>query len=324
MPKKIIFSGIQPTGGLHLGNYFGAIKNWVDLQADYQCIYQIVDYHGITAPFDPEKISSQALDLAAQIIACGINPKKSLFTVQSMVPEHTELAWILGCISPFAMLERMPTYKEKAEQHKSQLNFGLFAYPVLQAADILLYKGQAVPVGEDQDPHIEFARYLAKTFNRKFKQIFPEPQTLKTETSRILGLDGQFKMSKSRGNDVGIVDAPDVIRKKFKKATTDSGKEIKFAKNKPAISNLLKIYQLCSGISEAEAEKRMQDKGYAEFKAELAEAVISYFQPIRKKYLELTEDQGQVLQILKTGARECQEIAKETMKEVKAAIGLRY
>src|SRR3989339_646529 len=221
-----IFSGIQPTGQLHLGNYLGAIKNWVDLQKKYACVYCIVDYHAMTIPYDPAVMPKNIINAAADLLATGVDPKKSILFVQSQVPEHTELAWILNTITPISELKRMTQFKEKSQRFQDNINLGLFAYPVLQAADILLYQTELVPVGEDQIQHVELARDIARKFNKKFGATFPEPRTLLTKTPRIMSLkDPTKKMSKSLGEDhyLALADKPEIIKDKIKRAVTDIG-----------------------------------------------------------------------------------------------------
>lgn len=323
---KKVFSGIQPSGILHIGNYLGAIKNWTDLQNQYDCIFSIVDYHAITVKQDPEELRRNIRQTAAIYLAAGIDPAKSTIFVQSQVPAHTELCWILNCIAKIPELERMTQYKEKTEEYKKEANVGLFDYPVLMAADILLYKTELVPVGADQKQHVELTRDLAERFNHLFGETFvlPEPMIQK-EGSRIMGLDNPLKkMSKSAGPDnyISLLDAPNVIREKVKKAITDSGKEIKMAEDKPAISNLLTIYSLLSNKSVADLEKEYQGKSYADFKSDLAEVVVNYLQPFQKKYQEIIDQSDYIEKILRDGADKANTIAQQKIKEVKEKIGI--
>ncbi|MFZ5559844.1 MAG: tryptophan--tRNA ligase, partial [Patescibacteria group bacterium] len=265
-----IFSGMRPSGQLHIGNYLGALKNWVELQKKNFSIFGIVDYHAITTPFNPKHLQKDVYNLVLDYLAAGIDPKKSIIIIQSHIPEHTELAWILSTLTPLGELERMTQFKEKAKQHKENVNAGLFCYPILMAADILLYKADTVPVGEDQAQHVELTRVLARKFNNKFGKTFPEPKTLlQKHGARIMSLTDPFKkMSKTGDESIILGDSPDAIRRKIKKAVTDSGKEVKFdEKNKPAISNLITIYHLFSGKSIAEIEKKYKGKGPAFAKA---------------------------------------------------------
>jgi len=322
-----IFSGMRPTGQLHIGNYFGAAKNWLELQKKHNCIFAVVDYHGITTPFDPKKIQKDIMDVVLDYLAAGINPKKSILMIQSHIPEHTELAWILGTLTPLGELERMTQFKEKAQQHQKNVNAGLFVYPILMAADILLYKTNLVPVGHDQLQHVELARTLARKFNNKFNEVFPIPRAqLPKIGARIMSLnDPAEKMSKSLGPQsyIALSDSLDVIRKKIKTAVTDSGKEIKYdEKKKPAISNLLTIYRLFSNKSIVDLEKKYKNKGYAEFKKDLAEVIIKGLKPFQEKRKKLEKNPQLIKKILAEGEKKAEKIAKETIKEVKKKMGL--
>ncbi|OGF48978.1 tryptophan--tRNA ligase [Candidatus Giovannonibacteria bacterium RIFCSPLOWO2_12_FULL_44_25] len=325
--KQVAVSGVRPTGDLHIGNYLGAIKQFVELQEKYKTYFFIADLHAITEPQDPEKLANQTLDIAALYLACGLDPQKTTLFVQSHMPEHLELAHILGTLTPMGELSRMTQYKEKVEEGKPS-NFGLFAYPVLMAADILIYRADAVPVGEDQLQHVELARTLVRKFNSRFGETFKEPKTLlQKEGARIMGLDDPSKkMSKSAAsanNYIGIIDSEEEIRRKIKIAVTDSGKEIKFdPKTKPAISNLLTIYSRMADISVQELEKKYADKNYAEFKSDLADALVAALSPIQKKYKELAQNHENVLRILKECSVRAREVAEATMKDVRAKIGL--
>jgi tryptophanyl-tRNA synthetase len=320
-----VFSGVAPSGVPHLGTYLGAVKNWLDLQKDYQCIFCVVDLHAMTVPQEPQKLKSKILEVAKIYLAAGIDPAKSIVFVQSHVKEHAELCWILNTLARIPELERMTQFKDKSKEHKKDVNMGLFDYPVLMAADILLYKTQGVPVGEDQQQHVELARTLAERFNSKFREIFVLPKALvRKEGARIMALDDPTKkMSKSAAspaNYLALTDPPDVIREKIKKAVTDSRKEIVAGPDKPALTNLLTIYSLLANKSVGEIEKMYQGKGYADFKADLAEVVVDFLKPFQKKYNEL--DDKEVLKILEDGATKASEIAGQTMKEVKEAVGL--
>jgi tryptophanyl-tRNA synthetase len=326
MNKKIIFSGIQPSGIIHLGNYIGAIKNWVKLQKDFQAIFCIVDLHAITVPQDPQKLQKQIKELAALYIACGINPKISTIFIQSSVPAHAELAWILNTMTYLPELERMTQFKDKSQKHKASL--GLFDYPVLMAADILLYDTDQVPVGEDQTQHLELTRLIAKRFNQKFGETFKIPQTILPEkkAKRIMGLDDpQNKMSKSassRYNFIALTDSAETIYEKIKKAVTDSGSEIIFSKDKPAISNLLTIYQELTQKKENEIVRNFEGKSYQDLKKELSEVVIEFLRPIQKKYQEILQDEKYLLEVLQTGT-ECACLkATQKINEVKKKVGL--
>jgi len=326
-----IFSGMRPSGQLHIGNYLGALKNWVELQKKHQCVFGVVDYHAITTPFNPKQISKDVKNLVLDYLAAGIDPgstgspQGSIIIIQSHIPEHAELAWILSTLTPLGELERMTQFKEKARQYKESVNAGLFCYPILMAADILLYKADLVPVGEDQAQHVELTRVLARKFNKKFGKTFPEPKTLLQKFgARIMSLtDPSKKMSKTGDESIGLTDSPDVIRRKIKTAITDSGKEIKFdEKNKPAISNLLTIYHLFSNKSIADIEKKYRGKGYAQFKKDLAELIIKELKPFQEKRKKLEKNPRLVEKILAQGEKKAKKIAESTIKEVKKKIGL--
>ncbi len=322
-----ILSGIQPTGMLHIGNYLGAIKQWVEFQENNECFFVIVDLHAITVDYNPDKMQEIILDTAATYLAAGIDPKKSVIFVQSQIKEHAELAWLLETLTPMGDLERMTQFKQKAEQNKKNINAGLFSYPVLMASDILLYKTQAVPVGEDQIQHIELTRYLAKRFNNKFGKVFEIPKVqLSKSGARIMSLnDPTQKMSKSAGSQdyVGLSDSPDIIRKKIKSAVTDSGEEIKCNKNsKPAISNLLNIYQSFSNKSIKELEKQYKNKRYSEFKNDLAEVIIDGLKSFQEKKQKYISNPKSIRKALNQGQKRAQKIANQTIKEAKQKMGL--
>ncbi len=325
MEKQTIFSGVQPSGVLHIGNYLGAIKNWVELQKDYHCVFSVVDLHAITVPQEPEKLKQKILEVAKIYLAAGIDPKKSIIFIQSRVPEHAELCWLLNTIARIPELERMTQFKEKARENKKDVNMGLFDYPVLMAADILLYKTHVVPVGEDQQQHVELARTLAERFNHHFGKTFVVPQAMvREEGARIMGLDDptrkMSKSAKSHLNYIALTDLPEEVMEKIRKAVTDSGKEIKAGADKPALTNLLAIYSLLSGKSVVEIEQKYQGQGYAEFKEGLTQAVVDWLRPFQKKYNQL--DNKEVEKILADGAAQAQKIAGQTMREVKKAMGL--
>lgn len=325
---KRIFSGIQPSGILHLGNYLGAIKQWVAMQDQVdEAIFCVVDLHAITVPQDPKSLRQNILNTAAFYIACGINPEKSTIFVQSSRPEHSELMWILNSISTMGELSRMTQYKDKTNDSTDKNGVGLFDYPVLMAADILLYRTTVVPVGQDQKQHVELARDLAQRFNSRFGEtlIVPEP-IIKKESARIMGLDDATKkMSKSASsplNYIAMTDDAETIRNKFKRAVTDSGSEIVAREDKPAITNLLNIFSEVSGRSVTDLEKEFVGKGYGDFKMAVAEAVIDYLKPIQDKYFELLKDEDKLKSILREGAERIAPIAKKTLKEVQEKVGL--
>jgi tryptophanyl-tRNA synthetase len=317
---------MRPSGQLHIGNYLGALKNWVELQKKHQCIFGVVDYHAITTPFNPKQIQKDVYNLVLDYLATGIDPKKSIIIIQSQIPEHAELAWILGALTPVSWLERIPTYKEKLELHPKHRNLGILAYPVLMAADILLYKATLVPVGEDQMPHVEITNDLARRFNQMFGKTFLPVKGIVNEGmgARIKSLtDPTQKMSKTGGEGIGLSDSPESIREKIKTAVTDSGREIKYdGKNKPAISNLLTIYHLFSSKSISDIEKKYQGKGYAEFKKDLAEVIIKGLKPIQERRKKFEKNPRLMEKILAEGQNKAQKIAQATIKEVKEKMGL--
>jgi tryptophanyl-tRNA synthetase len=322
-----IFSGIRPTGGLHIGNYLGAMKQWIALQDTNECVFCIVDLHAITTPYNPKELQKNILETTAVYLAAGINPDKSVIFVQSTVKEHAELAWLLGTITPMGELSRMTQFKDKSKQHKDYVNAGLFTYPVLMAADILLYKSQGVPVGIDQQQHVELARTIEKKFNQKFEKIFPEPETILPKTgAKIMSLtDPKRKMSKSDDpkSCISLFDTPEQITKKIMSATTDSGKDITYnITKKPGISNLLTIYSLLTDRSVQDIQKDFEKKTYSEFKKSLAEVVINYLEPFRRKQKELQTRDVYVKDILEKGANRAKIIAETTMKEVREKMGL--
>lgn len=330
--KKRIFSGVQPSGNLHIGNYLGAIANWVKLQDEYESIFCVVDMHAITVPQDPETLRKKTIEIAKIYLAAGIDPKKSSIFIQSQVSEHAELMWILNTIAKVSELEKMTQFKDKTQKEgKEGSAVGLFDYPVLMAADILLYDTEVVPVGEDQKQHVELARDLAKRFNQKFGETFIVPEVhIKKEGMRVMGLDNpEKKMSKSAEsiyNRIELLDDAEMIRKKIKKAVTDSGSEIVYSDDpsadeagKPALKNLINIYSSFSGKSPKEIEAMFVAKGYGDFKAELAEVIIAFLTPFQERYHALSDDA--VLEILKEGREKVQTIAKKKMDEVKKTIG---
>jgi len=326
-----IISGIQPTGQIHIGNYLGAIKQWIDLQEKEEAIFFIADLHALTIPYDPKKLQENILETAIAYLVLGINPQKSIFFAQSAVKEHTELCWILNTVCPVAELERMTQYKDKSKQFSAKggknINAGLLTYPILQAADILLYKTEAVPVGKDQIQHIELARAIAKKFNQKYGKIFPEPKAILSKSgAKIMSLNNpKKKMSKSLGpvSYISIFEEPEQIKKKIMSAVTDTGKQIKYnLKTKPGISNLLTIYSLFSKKSIKEIEKKFQNKGYSVFKKSLAKLLIDSTESWRKKRKELLARRVYVEEALKLGAKRAKNIAQSTMAEVNKKTGL--
>ena len=337
-----IFSGIRPTGGLHIGNYLGAIKQWMELQEKNECVFCIVDLHAITTPYRPGELQRNIMDLATAYLAAGLDPEKCIFFVQSQIKEHSELAWILGTIIPLGELQRMTQFKEKSKKHPEYVNAGLLNYPLLMAADILLYQTEAVPVGKDQQQHVELTREIARRFNKKFGITFKEPKTLLPKIGeKIMSLQNPLKkMSKTddpRGC-IGLFDEPDQIKEKVMKAVTDAGKTIRYnPKLKPGVSNLLTIYSLFSGkpIKEVDelrssspfanvrvVEKKFKGKGYAELKKQLTELLISKLEVFRRKRKELLTREVYVKEILNQGRSRARVIAQSTMTEVRKKIGL--
>lgn len=327
MAKPILISGIQPSGRLHLGNYLGALKNFVDLQnsGKYECYFFIADLHSLTEEFEPEKKAKQILELTADFLAAGLDPKKSVIFQQSQIPAHSELAFILNTITPMGELQRMTQYKEKSGGEKGVSNVGLFTYPTLMTADIILYDTKFVPTGDDQDQHLELTRTLVRKFNSKFGKTFVEPQGLHTEISRVMSLgDPSKKMSKSKLETcLFLDDSPEVMESKIKRAVTDSGNEIKFnPEAKPAISNLLKIYGSLSGKNIEKLEKEFAGKTYSEFKSSLAKLAVAYFADYRKKKKSLLAKPSTLKNILNSGSSQASKIATKKMAEVKEKVGL--
>ena len=319
-----VFSGIRPSGKLHLGNYLGAIKNWIELQdkAD-QAIFAVVDYHGITTPYDPKTYQQQIMDVVLDYLAAGINPDKALLIRQSKVPQHTELAWLFNTITSLGWLDRLPTYKEQLEKTGVN-NMGLLDYPVLMAADILAEKSNLVPVGEDQLAHIDVTNEIAKRFNSMFGQTFEPVKAHLAEGARIMSLqDPTKKMSKTGDEGIALSDDPDTIRAKIKKAVTDSGKEVKYdEKSKPAISNLLTIYHLLSGKEIKTLEKEYDGKSYVDFKNDLAEVVVNFLKPFQEKRKKFGKDPDKVLEILTKSEEKARILASSTLQAVKERMGL--
>jgi tryptophanyl-tRNA synthetase len=324
--KPILLSGIQPTGNLMIGNYIGAIRHWAQLQETHDCLFILVDLHAITIRQEPALLLRRSYDLAALYIACGIDPKKNTIFFQSHVPAHTQLLWILNCFVHMGELSRMTQFKDKARRHKENINVGLFGYPVLMAADILLYQTDLVPVGDDQKQHLEFTRNIARRFNHLCGKIFKLPTPFIPDTgSRIMALRQPFtKMSKSDENPdnyIALLDSPDNVRKKIKQAVTDPGKEVRYSSSKPGISNLMNLYSTISGLSIESIQSQYVGKGYVSFKDDLAESIIEFLNPIQKKYRSVLSDRSELEAILKNGASEACERAEITLNKVYEAIG---
>ncbi|MGZ4128650.1 MAG: tryptophan--tRNA ligase [Actinomycetota bacterium] len=322
-----VFSGVKPTGDVHLGNYIGAFRHFVTDQDEHDCFFCIVDLHAITVPQEPEVLHSASLSLAAVYLAVGVDPSKATLFVQSHVHEHAELAWVLGCMTMFGELRRMTQFKDKsAKAQDGSVTQGLFAYPVLMAADILLYHADRVPVGDDQRQHLELTRDIAQRFNSHFGDTFVIPQAaIPRVGARIMDLQNpENKMSKSEDSPQGtidLLDPPDAIRKKIKVAVTDSGREIVVREDKPAISNLLSIYSVAGGRSISKLEAEYEGKGYGELKEDLADAVVSYLEPVQARYQTIASDPGEIARILAEGAEKAEAVASKTMATVSERVG---
>ena len=323
---KRVFSGVQPTNNLHIGNYLGAIKNWIDLQKEYECIFCVVDLHALTVYQKPEVLRENILNVVKTYVALGIDPNKSIIFQQSDIKEHPELAWILNTMAKTSELERMTQFKDKAKAHKENVNMGLFDYPVLMVADIILYNTDLVPVGKDQEQHLELTRVLARRFNSLYGDTFTVPEPLiKKEGALILGLDDPSKkMSKSAAspnNYITLVDDPEVAKKKIMRAVTDSGSEVKSGADKPALTNLLTIYSLLTNQSIKQIEKEYSGKGYGDFKKGLAEVVEKFLSEFQTKFNKITDKEAKA--ILEAGASKVQKLAAKKMEEVKSKNGIK-
>jgi tryptophanyl-tRNA synthetase len=322
--SKRVFSGIQPSGELHIGNYLGAVQNWVRLQTQYECLFCVVDLHAITQPYDPGTLSSLTMDMAVSLYAAGLDPDKCIVFVQSHVMEHTELNWLLTAVAPLGELERQTQFKDKSQRQES-VPMGLLAYPVLQAADVLLYKASLVPVGEDQVQHLELMREIARRWNARFAEgFFPEPQPLLTSTKRVLGLDGKAKMSKSLGNTIGIFESPEAIWEKLRPAATDPARVTRKDPGTPEICNIFTLHQ---GFSPADTVAEVADKcrnakwGCIDCKRKLADNMIATLAPMRERATALKRDPGGVLERLRMGADKARTLARRTIAEVREKMG---
>lgn len=322
---KVVFSGIQPSGELHLGNYLGAIRNWVALQEHYFCHFCIVDYHAITQPYERKDMRKRVFEMAVDLLACGVDPERSVLFVQSQVPEHTELCWVLNAVAQFGDLSRMTQFKDKSARQADNINVGLFDYPVLQSADILLYKANAVPVGQDQVQHLELARRIARAFNRRWSKVFPEPEPLLSSTPKILGLDGEAKMSKSLDNTISLSATDKQIRKSLARAKTDPSRVKREDKGDP---NKCNIFTLHKFFSSDEDRQWVTDGcttagiGCVDCKGRLADNVISHLQPIRDRREELLSAPDRVESVLHEGGEKARKTAQRTMAEVRKKLGL--
>ncbi|AFI05107.1 tryptophan--tRNA ligase [Helicobacter cetorum] len=325
MQKKRVFSGIQPTGQIHLGNYLGAIKHWVKMQDEYENLFCVVNSHAITLPIEPKFLKAQSYELVKLLLACGISSSQSGLFIQSEIDEHPALAWLLDCQVSMGEMQRMTQFKDKSLKNPKSVTVGLFNYPILMASDILLYQTDLVPVGEDQKQHLELTRNVAEKFNRDFGMCFKVPEPLIAKVgARVMGLDEpSVKMSKSHkgvNHAIFLLDEPDVILRKIKKATTDSIGTIKFDENREGIFNLLNIYMLLSNESKENIEERFRDKGYGDFKKELAEVIIQALKPIQERYKEISDDEVRI--VLNQGVEKARPLARATYQKAKDLMGL--
>jgi tryptophanyl-tRNA synthetase len=325
--KKRIFSGVQPTGNIHIGNYLAAIRQWAASQGEYDNTICIVDLHAITIPQAPQILRAKIREVAGLLFAAGIDPDRSAVFIQSHIGAHAELAWILNCFIPMGWMQRMTQFKEKSQEQREQVSVGLFDYPALMAADILLYETDLVPVGEDQKQHVELARDAAQRFNSLYGATFRVPEPIIPKVgARIMGLDDPTKkMSKSEvraGHAIGLLDSPDEIRLKIMGATTDSGRDIRFDEKRPGINNLLTIYESFSGLSRADIQERFEGKGYQILKQELADIVIESLMPLQSRYRGLMADPAHIDHLLAEGSSRVRPIAEKTLVVVKNKVGL--
>lgn len=324
--KPIIFSGIQPTGVFTLGNYLGAIRNWQALQEDYRCIFSVVDLHAITVRQDSAQLRRRTLESVALLLACGIDPQKSVLFLQSHNPAHAELSWVLSCYTQFGELSRMTQFKDKSQRHADNINAGLFTYPVLMAADILLYRADMVPVGQDQKQHLELARNVAERFNGLYGNVFtvPEPY-MPTVSARVMSLaDPTKKMSKSDENPNGFIsllDDRDTVIRKFRRAVTDSDTVVRYAEDKPGICNLMSIYSAMTGRDFASIEREFEGKGYGDFKLAVGECVADKLEPIHREFDRLSGDKAYLLQVCSDGARAAIGLSRRTLEKVYHKVG---
>ena len=324
--KKRVFSGIQPTGGFTLGNYLGAIRHWGQLQDDYDCIYSVVDLQSITVRQDPKILRRQIRESAALLLACGVDPEKAILFIQGDVHQHAELSWILGCYTQFGELSRMTQFKDKSQKHPENVNGGLFTYPVLMAADILLYQTDLVPIGADQKQHLELARNIAERFNGIYGETFVVPDGYFPKVAaRVMSLqDPTSKMSKSDENvnaKIMLLDDGDLIVKKFRRAVTDSGSEVRAAEDKPGVTNLMSIYSACTGKSFEEIEREFDGKGYGDFKTAVGETVRDMLKPIQDRYQLILSDKEGLNAVLKDGAEKASVLAARTLAKVRRKVG---
>ncbi len=321
-----IFSGIQPSGEIHIGNYVGAIRHWSQLVNRYECIYCVVDYHAITIEYEVASLQQRILETATVLAACGLTPDKCILSVQSHVPEHTELAWIFNCITPVGELERMTQFKEKAKQHRQNINMGLLDYPVLQAADILIYKAGYVPVGEDQIQHVELSREIARKFNTRYGDTFPEPKVLLSDAPRILGTDGSAKMSKSLNNAIGLLEPSEVIWEKLRTAVTDVNRQRRSDPGNPDKCNIFTMHQAFSKpdqIAFVDHNCRTAGIGCIECKEIVFKNMMEEIGPIQNRVKEIKAKPQYMVDVLKSGRNRCKSIAEKVMDEVRTKIGVK-
>jgi tryptophanyl-tRNA synthetase len=324
--NRRIFSGMQPSGEAHLGNYLGALRQWVKLQDDHECFFCVVDQHAITGDFSPDELPARILDLAVSFLAVGLDPEESTIFVQSDVPEHTELAWLLNAVTPVGNLERMTQYKDKSANMES-IPAGLLNYPILQAADILLYRAGAVPVGEDQLQHLELTREIARKWNSRFGDLFPEPQAIRGGAGRILGLDGKAKMSKSLGNTVGILAEPPEIWDRVRTAVTDPQRVRRDDPGRPEVCNVFTLHKHFTDpelIPDIESQCRGGTRGCVDCKRILADSIDEHFQEARERAADLHARPGRIQEILEAGAQRARAEARETMKQVRERMGMTW
>ncbi len=325
MTQKRVFSGIRPTGEIHLGNYFGALRNWVDLTGSYNCIYCVVDYHAITTPFEASEMPQTVFNSMASLMAVGLSPDNCSLVVQSDVKEHTELAWILSCIAPLGQMERMTQFKEKSNQAPENINLGLLSYPALMASDIMVYRAEAVPVGDDQIQHLELTRDLTRKFNNAYGEFFPDPEPILSKTPRLMGLDGKAKMSKSLGNHISLFEEADTLNKKVMTAVTDENRKRRTDPGNPDICNIFALHNIFSEKDEIETintECRSAGIGCVDCKKILLTHVEPFIEPFRTKYNDLQAQPDQVKSAFADGAAKSRPLAEETVAGVKERMGL--
>jgi len=326
MDKKVIFSGIQPSGKLTLGNYIGAVANWVKLQDEYDCYYCVVDLHAMTQYQVPADLRRQTLEAVAVYLACGLDPEKNTMFIQSHVPAHTEAAWLMSCMTYFGELSRMTQFKDKSSRQSENINAGLFTYPVLMACDILLYQADLVPVGSDQKQHVEITRDIAERFNNKYSPTFKVPEVYIPKVgARIMSLqEPTKKMSKSDENEnacIYLLDPPEVIKRKFKRAVTDSIGKVQLSDDQPGIKNLISIYSVCRNISPEEVVEKYKDQGYGVFKEAVADAVIEVLKPVQDRFHELMSNKSYLEEVYKAGADKAERVARKTLRKMYKKVG---